>query len=300
MNIIKSPYPYFGNKKKVVQDIWNRLGNVENYIEPFAGSLSVLLGNPNTPKMETTNDLDGFISNFWRAVRTEPEKVAEHADYPVLELDLHTRHKWFLSPEADEFRKKLHDEPEFYDPKIAGWWVWGMNASIGITFTKQRGLKCKPFLSMIGQGVTHPNIDIYEWFKILQNRLKKVRVCCGDWSRIVTPAVTYKNKSLTKSGIVGVFLDPPYLVENREDKLYRVETDVFNDVCKWAVDNATNPKMRIAVCGYEGDFQFPDDWSTFHWTTNGGFSSFAKDEKRGKDNSKKETIWFSPHCLSID
>lgn len=297
--IIKPPYPYFGSKRKVVKDVWDRLGYIENYIEPFAGSLSVLLGNPTIPKIETTNDLDCFISNFWRAVNADPSAVAKHADYPVLEVDLHARHRWFISPEAEEFKNKINLDANFYDVKIAGWWVWGMNASLGITFGKQRGLGCKPFLSMIGQGVTTPHVDIEGWFKILQERLKHTRVCAGDWSRVVTPSVTYKNKSMTKAGICGVFLDPPYLVENREDKLYRIETDVFVDVCNWAVENGTNPKMRIAVCGYEGDFDFPKDWEVFHWSTTGGFSSFAKTEERGKENAQKETIWFSPNCLTV-
>lgn len=297
--LIKPPYPYFGSKKRVIKDVWSRFGEIENFIEPFAGSLAILLGNPNIPKIETSNDADCMIPNFWRAVAADAEKVAEHADYPVLEADLHARHRWLISPEAEEFKYKINHDPNFYDVKIAGWWVWGMNASLGITFCKQRGLNCKPFLSMVGQGVTTPTVDILEWFKILQNRMKKVRICCGDWSRVVTPAVTYKNKSLTKKGMVGVFLDPPYLVENREDKLYRIETNVFLDVCKWAIDNGSNPKMRIAVCGYDGDFEFPNDWEAFNWQTGGGFSSFAKEEERGKINSKKEVIWFSPQCLKI-
>ena len=296
---IKSPYPFFGSKRRIVKDIWDRLGNVENYIEPFTGSLSCLLGNPNIPKIETANDLDCFIPNFWRAVQADADKVAQFADYPVLEADLHARHKWLISPAAEEFKSKINNDPKFYDAEIAGWWVWGMNASLGITFCKQRGLGCKPFLSMVGQGVTLPTVDVLEWFKILQQRLKKVRVCCGDWSRVCTPSVTYKNKSLTKNGMVGVFLYPPYLVENREDKLYRIETDVFFDVCNWAIENAKHPKMRVAVCGYEGDFEFPSDWTTYNWTTTGGFSSFAKEEERGKENAKKEIIWFSPNCLTV-
>ena len=286
--MLKPPFPYFGSKRKVVSDVWDRLGNVENYIEPFAGSLAVLLGNDNTPKIETMNDKDNWVCNFWRAVNADPDKVAEYADYPVLESDLHARHKWFLSDEAKEHKEKLENDPNYYDPKIAGWWVWGMNASLGITFTKQRGLKCKPFLSMYGQGTVICD-DIKGWFVKLQERLKKTRVCCGDWSRVCTPPVTYKNKNVTKKGMVGVFLDPPYLVENREDKLYRVESNVFLDVCEWAIENAVQPKMRIAVCGYEGDYDFPADWEVFHWKTTGGFSSFAKDEERGKENSKKET-----------
>lgn len=299
MSAIKPPHPYFGSKRRIVKDIWDRLGDVENYVEPFAGSLSVLLGNPKIPKIETANDFDCFIPNFWRAVQAEPDEVAKHADYPVLEADLHARHRWMLSPEAEEFRKKINLDASYYDVKIAGWWVWGMNASLGITFGKSRGLNCKPFLSMVGQGITTPGVDVLAWFKILQERTKKVRVCCGDWSRVVTPAVTYKNKSLTKKGMVGVFLDPPYLVENREDKLYRVETQVFPEVCDWALQNSSNPKMRIAVCGLDGDFNPPSDWTTFYWNTTGGFSSLSKTKDRGKQNAKKETIWFSPNCLKV-
>lgn len=296
--LIKPPYPYFGSKKRIAQDIWKRFGNVENFIEPFAGSLAVLLGSPNIPKIETINDKDCFVPNFWRAIRNDAEKVAQYADYPVLEADLHARHRWLISPKADEFKNKINMDPYYYDCEIAGWWVWGMNASLGITFTKQRGLNCKPFLSMIGQGVTLPTVDVFEWFKILQNRLKKVRVCCGDWSRVVTPPVTYKNKNLTKNGMVAVFLDPPYLVEHREDKLYRVESDVFIDVCKWAIENGDNPRMRIAVCGHDGDYEFPDNWSKLQWNTTGGFSSFAKEATQGKENAKQEVIWFNSNCLN--
>jgi DNA adenine methylase len=294
---IKSPHPYFGSKRRIVSDIWARLGDVENYIEPFAGSLSVLLGCPIISKIETANDYDCFIPNFWRAVQADANEVAKYADYPVLEADLHARHRWLISPAADEFRKQMSLNPNYYDAKIAGWWVWGMNASIGITFCKQRGLECKPFLSMIGQGITTPGVDVLSWFKILQERTKKVRVCCGSWERVCTPPCTYKNKSLSKNGMVGVFLDPPYLVENREDKLYRIETNIFNDVCVWAMENASHPKMRIAVCGYDGDYPFPSNWERFYWRTTGGFSSLAKDKERGKENSKKETIWFSPNCI---
>jgi len=243
MSIITSPYPYFGSKRRVVKAVWERFGKVENYVEPFAGSMSVLLGNPDLPKIETVNDLDCFIPNFWRAVKADADKVAEYADYPVLEADLHARHRWLISPKAEEFRKQMSLDPFYYDTEIAGWWVWGMNASIGMTFTKQRGLNCKPSLSMVGQGVTIPTVDVDEWFTILKNRLKKVRVCCGDWSRVVTPSVTYKNKNVTKKGMVGVFLDPPYLVENREDKLSpELESDLETQVSQEEINHG----MQVA------------------------------------------------------
>ena len=48
--------------------IWSRLGNVGNYCEPFAGSLAVLLARPHEPRIETVNDVDVYLANFWRSV----------------------------------------------------------------------------------------------------------------------------------------------------------------------------------------------------------------------------------------
>jgi hypothetical protein len=42
------------------------------------------------------NDIDGYVSNFWRAVQADPELVAHYADWPVNEVDLHARHRWLV------------------------------------------------------------------------------------------------------------------------------------------------------------------------------------------------------------
>lgn len=77
---LRTPFPYFGSKKKVAEDIWKRFGKPRAYVEPFAGSLSVLLGRPefSSPIMETVNDADGLLANFWRAVKqyTPSERYA--------------------------------------------------------------------------------------------------------------------------------------------------------------------------------------------------------------------------------
>lgn len=93
----KAPFPWFGGKSRAAALIWERFGDVANYVEPFAGSLAVLLGRPTEPRIETINDLDAMVSNFWRAVTAAPDQVAEHADWPVSEPDLHARHRWLLA-----------------------------------------------------------------------------------------------------------------------------------------------------------------------------------------------------------
>ena len=40
----KAPFPWFGGKSRVAHIVWDRFGNVPNYVEPFFGSGAVLLG----------------------------------------------------------------------------------------------------------------------------------------------------------------------------------------------------------------------------------------------------------------
>src|ERR1019366_3612543 len=85
---LKAPMPYFGGKLRVAAEVWRRFGDVMNYIEPFCGSLAVMLARPDEPGIETANDADHFLVNFWRAVKADPDAVAYHADHIVSEADL--------------------------------------------------------------------------------------------------------------------------------------------------------------------------------------------------------------------
>ena len=126
---LRAPFPWFGGKRRVAPLVWQRFGNVANYVEPFAGSLAVLLARPHAAQTETVNDRDGYLVNFWRAVRAEPGAVWEWADQQVSEADLHARHVWLLG--QSDFRERMLVDPHFYDVKIAGWWVWGLSLWIG-------------------------------------------------------------------------------------------------------------------------------------------------------------------------
>lgn len=292
----KPPFPYFGGKRLIAPRVWEKLGNVSNYVEPFGGSLAVLLANPTPAKMETVNDIDCYISNFWRAVTAEPEKVAQFAEYPVNEADLHARHKWLVSSSTEEFRIKMHSDPDYYDVKIAGWWVWGQCASVGNNWLSTKGLKALPLLSSAGGGIQGLTYKILEEFNKLKVRLARVRVACGDWKRVITPSVTHNNTGIGPKDVTGVFLDPPYDHDVR-DKVYKEDNNVFKEVVDWAIANGDNPRMRIVLCGYDGDHNIPATWEKCNWKANGGYSSLTTSNTRGKQNRLAETIWCSPHCL---
>jgi DNA adenine methylase len=52
------PFAYYGGKTTLARHIADLLPDHEHYVEPYAGSLAVLLAKPAT-KWETVNDLDG-------------------------------------------------------------------------------------------------------------------------------------------------------------------------------------------------------------------------------------------------
>jgi hypothetical protein len=132
MELIRAPFPWFGGKARVASLIWDRLGwDIGTYVEPFAGSCAVALNRPDKFKgWITLNDIDGNISNFWRAMKQAPEEVAMHASSPVNECDLHARHLWLVN-NAQKLTSRLMADPDYFEPKTAGWWAWGLCLWIG-------------------------------------------------------------------------------------------------------------------------------------------------------------------------
>jgi len=333
---IKAPFPWFGGKSRAADLIWPRLGHPGNYVEPFAGSLAVLLRRPTEPGNEIVNDLDCYVANAWRAIKFAPDEVAAHTDWPVNEADLHARHRWLHS--RAEFRDRMEHEPDFYDARIAGFWVWGLSCWIGDNFCRPSRQNSLPHLTggqgcaaqilntrparqssrtTGGQGVARqvPHLtggkggdpsgaapygrerrsrraqiqteNLMAWFESLSARLRFTKVCCGGWDRVCTKASTYGQ------GLTGILLDPPYDTDGHDDVYGDLSRGVSAQVREWAIENGSNPLLRIALCGYAGEHAMPAGWTVLEWKASGGFGN-----QSGNENCKRERIWFSPHCVN--
>ena len=284
---IKTPFPYIGGKARVASEVWRRLGDVKNYVEPFLGGGAVLLNRPRWGgnRIETVNDLDSLLVNFWRAAKFHPRKLATAADYPVSELDSHARHSWLVR-QRPEIAEQIRTEEAWCDPKVAAWWVWGISQWIGGGWCAgtHRLHRQRPDLEGRGvhrQGNCRRAEALRRLYGEIAARLERVSILNRDWSKVVTPAVT------TRHGLTGVFLDPPYTHESgREHGLYATDDlNIGHRVRDWAVENGENPLLRISLCGYDGEYRIPSNWSVFDW------------KGAGNRNGHKERIWFSPHCL---
>lgn len=139
----KTPWPWFGGKADAAELVWSALGDVDHYVEPFAGSMAVLLRRPHQPNRtyhsETVNDLDGMLCNAWRSIQLSPDATADAASWPVSEADLHARHSALVRWRAESQLEHLMGDPSFHDPVMAGWWIWGTSCWIGSGFCSGNG-----------------------------------------------------------------------------------------------------------------------------------------------------------------
>ena len=150
-----APFPYFGGKRDVAELVWARFGRVKQYIEPFCGTAAVLLAADEPASLEVVGDMNGFIANFWRAVKHQPAAVAHEADYPVSHIDLGARHVWLLE-QRPRIAELLADACSPGDARVAGWWLWGQCSWIGsgwCDWSRQTPLGKIPHVGNAGMGV---------------------------------------------------------------------------------------------------------------------------------------------------
>lgn len=294
---LRAPFPYFGGKSRVAEEVWRRFGAAEcsSYVEPFFGSGAVLFARPIAPKVysETVCDLSGNLTNFWRSVQRAPEEVARWCMVPIDHLELQARKRWQL--DNTERVRELAESVEYYDARAAGYWLYGMCGSIGDGWGCDRVAGGIPSIGDYGRGLfggaAQPS---GEWLSQLAARLERTRIVCGDWRRVCGPSVTDISRARTPCGI---FLDPPYLEGSQQYEAGGTGSGLFHDVAAWAVQRAQEqPWCRIALCGYDGHWQAPEGWAAHPWKARGGFGNTGNGA--GRANASREVVWFSPACLA--
>ena len=289
-------FPYVGGKYTIAPEINRRFGTIDTRIDAFTGSSSWILASPPV-KHEIVNDLDGYVVNYLRAVKYAPDEVARHLDFPRAELELIAYHH-YTRDRLPELVSRLGGDPEYYDPVLAARWAYVMAHKYDPSLNKSGGwlvhdgrliyergagrirgsLNSRP--SLLARLVKERRVSKY--VAALAERLRGVQVFWNDFEVVVGKA---KQSEL---GVVGILLDPPYPRHLRDFDYDTDAADVWHRAARWAVSNGDNPRLRIAICGYneaDSDALFPSGWARFVWRRSGI-----------GQNKDRECIWFSPHC----
>lgn len=317
----RAPFPYFGGKRNAAGIVWEALGKPRHYIEPFCGSMAILLARPKDGRgLETVNDKDAMLVNVWRSIRNAPDEVAHECAIPVMECELHARLASTKERMTPDFSAWIEGDESRFDSYLAANWLYCTCASIGECWSDDgpwrrvkeadgeyrlrdtrklpdigdagRGINRElPHLGDAGQGgdddIFPHEADVRQYLRALARRLERVRICCGDWLRAVsTPASIFAGQA-----DAAVFLDPPYSVS---PDLYACGDDCSAEVREWCARHGGRKNLRIALCGFNEDHDalLPLGWRKV--AGRAGSGGYNKD----KSAHRRERIWFSPACIN--
>ncbi|MEW4489508.1 DNA adenine methylase [Thalassoglobus sp. JC818] len=119
--LLRCPFPYFGGKSSIVPTVNVRFGDITSLREPFAGAAALTLARKPVAH-EAFNDVNHCMVNFWRAIKSDPEAVAEHAHYPITEADLHARSVYLFRGEAvQQAQYRITEDLEYFDARPGGY-----------------------------------------------------------------------------------------------------------------------------------------------------------------------------------
>lgn len=214
---LKPPFAYYGGKTTLAPKIVELLPAHDHYVEPFAGSLAVLLVKEPSP-METVNDLDGDLMTFWRVLRDHKDELEYACKHTP-----HSRDEYLAAcgniselPDVERARRVFVrlTQGRSHSMKPTGWWY--RKASVGHS----------------------PAEYVKSYTGRLRAAAKRLSAVSLESRDAIEMIAEYGTETST-----CMYVDPPYLGTTRasnyqeemlEDDLHTQLSDVLNN-CKSAV-----------------------------------------------------------------
>lgn len=212
-------------------DIAELLPTHEHYVEPFAGSLAVLLAK-RPSRQETVNDLDGDLVTFWRVLRDHPEEFARRAS---------------LTPHSRAELARASDLEDVDDLERARR-VW-----VRLTQSRSHSMKQTGWKYVRTSGYGARDLDTFvSRMGPIASRLRSVSLESRDALDLIRDYGSEPSACL--------YVDPPYLGSTRATN-YRVE--MLGDDAHQALADALNAcKASVVLSGYNSPLyaQLFDGW----------------------------------------
>ena len=197
------PFGWYGGKFSHLDWLLPLLPLCHHYCEPFAGSGAVLLNRDPSP-VETFNDLDGEVVNFFRVLREEKERLVE-----AIGLTPFAREEFALACEISPDLSALERARRFY--------VRARQVRTGLaqTATIGRWANCKNTSRAGMSGVISRWLGAVEDLPEVAARLLRVQIENRPAANVIR---------LYDSSSTLFYCDPPYVHSTRGDsKAYGFE-----------------------------------------------------------------------------
>lgn len=224
-------FGWYGGKFSHLDWLFPLLPECRHYCEPFAGSGAVLLNRPSSP-VETYNDLDGEVCNFFRMLRDDRERLTE-----AIALTPFSREEFAIACELDPEQPPLERARRFYVRARQVRTGLAQTASVG------RWANCKDTSRAGMSGVVSRWLGGLDALPTIGERLLRVQI-------ENRPAIDVIE--LYDSPDTLFYCDPPYVHETRGDaKAYGYEmTDAQHAELAAVLNRA---KGKVAFSNYDCD-----------------------------------------------
>lgn len=255
------PFPYFGGKIRLADDIVATFPEHEHYVEPFAGSLSVLLAK-SPSRMETVNDLDQDIVTFWRVLREQPNELAR-----VCALTPHSRVEHI----------EAYDRPDDLTDIERGRRIWISMTQGRAGVLRRSGWR--HHVSPTGHGFGMPGYlaGYVDRMAAAAERLSKVTLECRPALELIAAYGQHENTLL--------YVDPPYLGSARvwgNNYRHEMRTD---DEHRELAEALLECRAAVVLSGYPSPL-YDELYSDWHVT------SFATNTTQGgARGDRTEVLW---------
>jgi DNA adenine methylase len=224
-------FGWYGGKFSHLDWLLPLLPECHHYCEPFAGSAAVLLNREPSP-VETYNDLDGEVCNFFRVLRENGEELTR-----AIALTPFSREEFGLACSLDPDLLPLERARRFY--------IRARQVRTGLaqTATIGRWANCKETSRAGMSGVISRWLGGAEMLTSIAERLIRVQI----ENRPATDVIRLYDSPKTL-----FYCDPPYVHSTRGDsKAYRHEMADEEHVELAGVLNKVNG--RVALSNYDCD-----------------------------------------------
>jgi DNA adenine methylase len=252
--------PYFGGKMMLAERIIATFPTHGHYVEPFAGSLAVLLAK-SPADHETVNDLDGDLVTFWRVLRDRPAELERACAF---------------TPHARAEHAAAYDLPETLDEVERARRVW-------VQLTQGRaGVRTKTgwrhYQDPAGSSASMPGYLAGYVGRIgpAVERLRRVSLECR-------PALDLVRDYGRHEGVL-LYVDPPYLDSTRSSGSYAVEMGK-DDEHRELAEALLACKASVVLSGYHSPL-YDDlyaEWDRIEFDVGTGQS--------GEWGSRTEVLW---------
>lgn len=190
-------FGWYGGKFSHLDWLLPQLPDCLHYCEPFAGSGAVLLNRDPSP-VETYNDIDGEVVNFFKVLREEKDTLIEQ-----IALTPFSREEFGIACELDPNLTNLERARRFYIRARQVRTGLAQTASIG------RWANCKNTSRSGMSGVVSRWLGGVEQLDFIAERLLRVQI-------ENRPAIDIIKLYDSKETLF--YCDPPYIHETRGDK----------------------------------------------------------------------------------